>query len=94
MNKFYKFKDRYSVEEYNKPYVYVDGLQISYPSQEVLLMAGIKPLVVEDVPQYDEGTQYIEAYYEDGETYITQKWNVFDMPVDEEVIDDESITDA
>ena len=83
----YKFIDEYRIEEYTKPYVYVDGLQISNPSAEVLLMAGIKPLVVEEAPQYDEMTQFVEPYYVDGESEITQKWNVFDMPT-EEVIDD------
>ncbi len=89
----YKFINEYQIEEYTKPYVYVDGLQISHPSHEVLLMAGIKPLAVEDVPQYNEATQFVEPYYEDGESEITQKWNVYDMPI-EEVIDDESATDA
>lgn len=90
----YKFINEYQIEEYTKQYVYVDGLQISYPSAEVLLMAGIKPLVVEEAPLYDEDTQYVEAYYEDGETQITQKWTVYDILVDEEVIVDESIADA
>lgn len=93
MSKYYKFISQNSIEEYKKPYVYVDDLQISHPSKEVLLMAGIKPLVVKEVPQYDEDAQYIEAYYEDEETQITQKWNVYDIPADEEVIEDES-TDA
>lgn len=83
----YKFINEYHIEEYTKPYVYVDGLQISNPSAEVLLMAGIKPLVVEEAPQHDEMTQFVEPYYVDGESEITQKWNVFDMPT-EEVIDD------
>ena len=90
----YKFINEHHIEEYTKPYVYVDGLQVSHPSVEVLLMARIKPLVVEEVPPYDEDTQYVEAYYEDGETQIMQKWSVYDIPVDEEVIEDESITEA
>lgn len=85
--KFYKFIDEHHIEEYTKPYVYVEGLQISYPSKEVLLMAGIKPLVVEDIPTHDTETQYVESYYVDEETEITQKWRVCDIP--EEVIDDE-----
>ena len=89
----YKFINKHQVEKYNKPYVYVEGLQISNPSKEVLLMAGIKPLIEEPTPTYDEATQYVESYYEDGETAIVQKWNVYDIPTDE-VIDDESITDA
>ena len=92
MSKFYKFINEYYIEEYTKPYVYVDNLQISYPSAEVLLGAGIKPLVVNEVPEHNEETQYVEFYYVDGETEITQKWNVYDYPEDE-VIDDE-IADA
>ena len=88
--KYYKFINEYRIEEYTKPYVYVDGLQISYPSAEVLLMAGIKPLVEEDAPEFDENTQYIESYYEDGETQITKKWRICDI----EVIEDEQATDA
>lgn len=89
--KFYKFINEHYIEEYTKPYVYVDGLQISYPSTEVLLMAGIKPLVVEDEPEYNIETQYAIPYYVDGETEITQKWRVCDI---EEVIEDESVANA
>ena len=89
--KFYKFINEHYIEEYKKPYVYVDGLQISHPSAETLLMAGIKPLVVEEEPEYNIETQYTFPYYVDGETEITQKWRVCDI---EEVIDDESVADA
>ena len=88
MSKFYKFLNEHCIEEYTKPYVYVGDVQISYPSKEVLLMAGIKPLVEEPMPEYNEETQYAEPYYVDGETEITQKWKVCDIPV-EEVIEDE-----
>ena len=94
MNKFYKFINENSIEVYNKPYVNVLGLQISHPSAEVLLMAGIKPLVVASEPEYDETTQYIYPYYEDGEETITQKWKVEAIPEFDEVIDDESVADA
>ena len=87
----YKFINEHHIEEYKKPYVYVDGLQISHPSAETLLMAGIKPLVVEEEPEYNIETQYAIPYYVDGETEITQKWKVCDI---EEVIDDESVADA
>ena len=89
---YYEFINRHRVEKYDKPYVNVEGRQISYPSAEVLLMAGIKPLKVEECPMYDETTQFAEAYYVDGETEITQKWRIIDIP--EEVIKNESIADA
>ena len=88
--KYYQFIDEHNAEEYTKKYVIVDGKQISHPSEETLLKAGIKPLVVEEMPELTD-MQYAEHYYVDGETEITQKWNVLDMP--EEVIDDE-VADA
>lgn len=90
--KFYKFANEHYIEEYTKPYVSINGRQISYPSAEVLLGAGIKPLVVEEIPEHNEETQYVESYYVDGETEITQKWNVYDYPEDEVIIDES--TDA
>ena len=84
----YKFINEHRIESHNKKYVYVDSLQISYPSVEVLLMAGYKPLVVEDIPAHDEATQYAEPYYINGETEVTQKWTIKDIP--EGVIDDEN----
>jgi hypothetical protein len=89
--RFYQFIDKHNIEEYTKKYVIVDDKQISHPSEETLLKAGIKPLVVEEIPLYDEETQYADHYYVDGDTEITQKWRIVDIP--EEVIDDE-IADA
>ena len=76
----YKFISEHEIKKHNGKFVYFDGLQISYPSKEVLEMAGYKPLVVEDVPTYDESTQYAEHFYVDGENGITQKWIVKDIP--------------
>ena len=84
--RYYKFLDEHNIEEYTKKYVIVDGRQISHPSAETLLKAGIKPLVVEDMPELTDA-QCAEPYYVDGDSQITQKWNVV------EVIDDET-TDA
>ena len=84
--KYYKFISETQIEEYTKKYVIVDEMQISHPSAETLLKAGIKPLVEGPMPEYDENTQYLESYYEDGETEITRQFRV----IDAEVIDDES----
>ena len=88
--KVYEFVNEHYIKEYTKPYVSVNGRQISHPSAEVLLGAGYKPLVVEDKPFYNAETQYIVPHYVDGEIEITQKWDVYDI---EEVINDE-VADA
>ena len=88
--KYYRYISETQIEEYTKKYVVVDNKQISHPSAETLLKAGIKPLVVEDMPELTD-MQYAEPYYVDGETEIVQKWRIVDIP--DEVIDDET-TDA
>lgn len=87
--KYYKFISESKIEEYDKKYVVVDGKQISHPSAETLLKAGIKPLVEGPIPEYDENTQYLERYYEDGETDITRQFRMLDVEVS-----DNELTDA
>ena len=90
----YKFIDEHSIEKWDEKYVILDGKQISYPSDDVLLQAGIKPLIEDEIPVYDEATQYIVEYYEDTDTAIIKHWRVEDIPPIEEVDMDEQFADA
>ena len=81
----YRFIDEHSIEKWDEKYVILDGKQISYPSDDVLLRAGIKPLIEDEMPVYDEDTQYIVEYYEDTDTAIIKHWRVEDIPPIEEV---------
>ena len=85
----YKYIDEYTIEKWDEKYVILDGKQISYPSDDVLLQAGIKPLIEDEMPVYDEDTQYIVEYYEDTDTAIIKHWRVEDIPPIEEVDLDE-----
>ena len=85
----YKYIDEYTIEKWDEKYVILDGKQISYPSDDVLLQAGIKPLIEDEMPVYDEDTQYIVEYYEDTDTAIIKHWRVEDIPPMEEVDIDE-----
>lgn len=49
---------------------------------ELAAQEGYKPLVSDDVPPHDENTQFVVAYYEDGET-ITRHWKVEDYATEE-----------
>ncbi len=80
--KYYRYISETQIEAYIKKYVVVDNKQISHPSAETLLKAGIKPLVVEDMPELTD-MQYAEPYYVDGDTEIVQKWNVLEVIYDE-----------
>lgn len=90
----YKYIDEHTIEKWDEKYVILDGKQISYPSDDVLLRAGIKPLIEDEMPVYDEETQYIVEYYEDTDTAIIKHWRVEDIPPIEEVDMDEQFADA
>ena len=85
----YRFIDEHSIKKWDEKYVILDGKQISYPSDDVLLQAGIKPLIEDEMPVYDEATQYIVEYYEDTDTAIIKHMRIEDIPPMEEVDIDE-----
>lgn len=85
----YKYIDEHTIEKWDEKYVILDGKQISYPSDDVLLQAGIKPLIEDEMPVYDELTQYIVEYYEEFDAAIIKHWRVEDIPPIEEVDIDE-----
>lgn len=83
----YKFIDKDKILPFNdymipnpksSPYVYAneDYLQKEYER----VMTEYKELVVEEKPTYDEETQMLESWYENGEI-ITQKFKVIDKVV-------------
>lgn len=89
--KYYRYISETQVELYDKKYVVVDGKQISHPSSETLLKAGIKPLTEGTMPTYNEETHFVEPYYVENDTEIVKQYRVYEYT--EEVIDDE-IADA
>ena len=94
MNNLYRFIDENTIQEWNEKYVIVDGKQISYPSNDMLKEAGIKPLVEDEIPIFDEMTQWVMEYYENTDDAIIKHWIVEDVPSMEEVIEDEQITNS
>lgn len=68
-------KDYMIVNPNSSPYIYAneDFLQKEYER----IMSEYKELVVEEKPTYDEKTQELYSWYEDGEV-ITQKYKVID----------------
>lgn len=84
----YKFIDKDKIMLFNdymipnpksSPYIYAneDYLQKEYERA----IAEYKELVVEEKPTYDEKTQMLESWYENGEV-ITQKFEVIDIKRD------------
>lgn len=92
MNNLYRFIDENTIQEWNEKYVIVDGKQISYPSNDMLKKAGIKPLMEDEIPIFDEMAQWVMEYYENTDDAIIKHWKVEDIPSMEEVVEDEQIT--
>ena len=90
----YRYIDEHTIEKWDEKYVILDGKQISYPSDDVLLQAGIKPLIEDEMPVYYEDTQFLVEYYEDTDTAIIKHWRVEDIPPIEEVDMNEQFADA
>lgn len=81
----YYFISEQNIREYNNEvlkYALDSSVikMIANPTDEQLSKFGFKPLVEEDIPEYDPETQYLETSYIDGEDYITKHYEVKDIP--------------
>lgn len=53
-----------------------DNKQVINPKDENFIEAGYKPLEIEEEPNYDIETEYLQPYYIEQEDKIIQKWEV------------------
>ena len=72
-----KFIDKNNIEHANNKQIlkYKDK-QIINPKDENFIEAGYKPLEIEEEPNYDIETQYLQPYYIEQEEKIIQKWEI------------------
>ena len=75
-----KIVDKNTVELYKKGFIVLDNKIYTNPTDETLFKAGYKELKIEDQPEYNMETQYVEPVYSDGGNVITQSWEVKDIP--------------
>ena len=68
-----KYKNSKQIEKY-RGYVIIDGITYAN-NEEKAREAGFKDLVVDEQPEYNPETEWLDYYYEDGEV-ITQKWEI------------------
>lgn len=77
----YLFKSENEIERYeNQTFkYYIDKRlykSVSNPTDDEKKTFGFKPLVEEEIPEYDEEKEYIVMSYVDGEEYITKHYEV------------------
>lgn len=73
--KLYKLENGQPIAYNGKPI----KLHISNPTDEQLKFAGYKPVVEDEVPIYDEETQYLQEVYFETETEIIKSYVVKDI---------------
>lgn len=79
--KLYKLENGQPIAYNGKPI----KLHISNPTEEQLKFAGYKEIVEDEVPSYDEETQYIEEVYTETETEIRKSYVIKDFEVNETI---------
>ena len=84
----YIFINEYEIMPYNgdilKRYVGNRLVKtIANPTYEDLLEFGYMPLVEDEQPEYDEGTQYLSFYYEVDSEKIRKVWIVEEISVED-----------
>lgn len=75
--KLYKLENGQPVQYNGKPI----KLHISNPTEEQLKFAGYKEMVEDEVPIYNEETQYVEEVFTETETEIRKSYIVKDFEV-------------
>lgn len=73
-----------SLKKYNGGFVVYNNRIYTNPTEETVRKAGYKDAVYNEMPEYDEGTQYLAEVYTEDETTIYVTYEVKDVKVTEE----------
>ena len=72
-----KYINEYNIKHAdNKQILKYKDKQIINPKDENFIEAGYKPLEIEEEPNYDIETEYLQPYYIEQEEKIIQKWEI------------------
>lgn len=73
----YKFINKYKVEKADKTKILeYDNKQVINPRDEDFEKAGYKHLEIEEEPNFNIETEYLQTYYLEENDKIIQKWEV------------------
>lgn len=89
INNYYIYVDSYTLIPYKgeilKRYVGNRLVKIiSNPTERDLVEFGYKPLIEEEIPTYDEETEYLEITYINEEDRIVKHYEVKEIPDEQE----------
>jgi hypothetical protein len=76
----YKFINKYNIERADKTKILkYDNKQVINPKNENFIEAGYKILEIEEEPNFNIDTQYLQHYYVEKEDKIIQKFEIKDI---------------
>ena len=73
-----------TLKKYNGGFVVLNNRIYTNPTEETVRLAGYKDLVYNEMPEYDEETQYLNEVYTEDDTTIYVSYEVVDIPEVEE----------
>lgn len=72
----YKFISNNEVKKYRGGFVVKDNRIYTNPTESTLMSVGYKKLVKDEMPEYDESSQYIITVYTDNTDSISESYEV------------------
>lgn len=73
---FFKFISSTEIKPYNKGFIVFNGKIYSNPKEEQLKLAGFKPLVSSDKPEFDAATEFLSVTYKETADAIIEEYEV------------------
>ena len=71
-----------TLKKYNGGFVVYDNRIYTNPTEETVRLAGYKDLVYNEMPEYNEETQYLNEVYTENDTTIFVNYEVVDIEGD------------
>lgn len=82
---FFKFISSTEIKPYNKGFIVFNGKIYTNPKEEQLKLAGFKPLVSSDKPEFDAATEFLSVTYKETADAIIEEFKVEALPEKSEV---------
>ena len=77
-----------TLKKFKGGFVVLDNRIYTNPTEEVVRQAGYKDVVYGEKPEYNEETQYLNTVYTEDDTTIYENYEVVDIEVEEEIVEE------
>ena len=77
-----------TLKKFKGGFVVLDNRIYTNPTEEIIRKAGYKDVVYGEKPEYNEETQYLNTVYTEDDTTIYENYEVVDIEVEEEIVEE------